>query len=444
MASEMNPTHLLIEELNYELRIRGVVSNRSQDEKRKILRRLLERQKKSQIVHFSDPLFSFITEQNEINSTLESITQLVIEFEGNKEDSTFKRAKSRLSHVSDRISRLPINKGAEDEQERVSFKNESFAACISLEADLYDKITNELPVVDNATCVSKLTDSSTSHGISDYSQCLTGRSQPKSIPVYKWGETFSGDRATLDSFLENVQELRKARYVSKVELFESARDLFTGDARCWFRQVIVDVNDWDSLVEALKRDFRSPYHDDELWDNIKCRVQLREEPVVIYFARMNELFGQLTRAPVESTKLKFIRNGLIPQYRKALAMVEISSVSELYRMVKRLEDGDYLEIEEPHNKKTNSPDLHSKNSRKGPFKFKKTNVEQIDSRTSSRLSSVDNQNDNNSRYRTNLECWNCRRKGHFYSECRSKKVKFCYRCGLSNVTVNTCTRCQKN
>lgn len=156
MEIEINPTHLSINELNYELRIRRVVSCRGQDEKRKILRRLLVRQKTVKDLELHDPEFSFTTEQNEINATLESITQLVIEFEGNKDDSTFKRAKSRLSHISERISRLPIIVGEDDEKERLSFKNEAFATCISLEADLYDKITDQSPAVNNASSTSIL------------------------------------------------------------------------------------------------------------------------------------------------------------------------------------------------------------------------------------------------------------------------------------------------
>lgn len=38
---EMKPRHLLATELNYELRIRGVESNRDVNDKRKILSRLL-------------------------------------------------------------------------------------------------------------------------------------------------------------------------------------------------------------------------------------------------------------------------------------------------------------------------------------------------------------------------------------------------------------------
>lgn len=69
MADEMKPVHLSLNELNYELRIRGVISNRGQDEKRKILRRLLARQQTGKRFTLVDPTFSFDTEQQEINST---------------------------------------------------------------------------------------------------------------------------------------------------------------------------------------------------------------------------------------------------------------------------------------------------------------------------------------------------------------------------------------
>ncbi|KAK9879312.1 hypothetical protein WA026_004166, partial [Henosepilachna vigintioctopunctata] len=121
------------------------------------------------------------------------------------------------------------------------FKNESYAACLSLEADLYGDIKEQHIVLSNKE-TSKNIASLPDLNAQSYS------SNVKSIPVHKWGETFN----------DNIEDLRKARHISKDALFDSDIDLFVGDASCWFRQINSNIKDWDSLVNALKRDLNTP------------------------------------------------------------------------------------------------------------------------------------------------------------------------------------------
>lgn len=121
-------------------------------------------------------------------------------------------------------------------------------------------------------------------------------------------------------------------------------------------------------------------------------------------------------------------------------MTEVSSVSELYKLIKRLEDDDYLDIN------IQMPSSSRAETAKGNF-FKTINAPSYPNASknytrSPKLLTIDKK-DNNIPVNPD-ECWNCHKKGHFYSECRARKSKFCYRCGLSNVTVRTCTHCQKN
>ncbi|KAH8279029.1 hypothetical protein KR026_001927, partial [Drosophila bipectinata] len=43
-----------------------------------------------------------------------------------------------------------------------------------------------------------------------------------------------------------------------------------------------------------------------------------------------------------------------------------------------------------------------------------------------------------------LVCWNCRKEGHRYQDCASKRKIFCYGCGLPNAYKPSCERCTKN
>lgn len=139
---------LLIEELTYELRIRGVNTNRDIVSKHKILARALEKER-FRAVEFIDPDYNVETERVAINNTLESVNSLIAEFEGPASDSLCKRIKSRLTHVTNRVKRLQI---AEDASEEIkTYKNETYATCLEYEADLQEHIVEERPLLNSGT-----------------------------------------------------------------------------------------------------------------------------------------------------------------------------------------------------------------------------------------------------------------------------------------------------
>jgi len=58
----------------------------------------------------------------------------------------------------------------------------------------------------------------------------------KSVPVYKWGISFSGEgNVSAATLIANVEELRKARGITEQELYQSVSDLLTGKALTWHR-----------------------------------------------------------------------------------------------------------------------------------------------------------------------------------------------------------------
>lgn len=222
------PLYLLTDELNYELRIRDVVTGRDISQRRKILARCLERDKGREL-ELVDPEYNYETEKRCINYSLESIRALVAEFDGPETDSSYKRIKSRLIHGTLRVQRIKI---PEDDPAPVKiYKNETYANCLEIEADLHEKVKISTPLADAAPQAQPVPT------VVRQSDTLVPFS--KNIPIYKWGVTFDGERksSSLNSFLERVTELAYARGVSERELFLSAIDLFTGKALIWYRSV---------------------------------------------------------------------------------------------------------------------------------------------------------------------------------------------------------------
>ncbi|KAK0070931.1 hypothetical protein PV325_013837, partial [Microctonus aethiopoides] len=226
-----NTNHLLDFELDYELAIRNVVTTRTVNERRKILTKLLRKEKDNpgSKICLDTYVFDFNFEEEEINKSILSITDVIIDFEGTVTDSAYGRVRSRINHLTGRISRIQIPDG-EDKDNVTLFKNESYATCLKLESDLDDKVITEPDTPNNLSFLP--TPVSPIVNVSPVVTCTANKQ-----PISTWGVKFNGDHKRLFYFLERVSDLSKSRDVSEVELFNSAVELFVGDAFIWYRSI---------------------------------------------------------------------------------------------------------------------------------------------------------------------------------------------------------------
>ncbi|XP_074034260.1 uncharacterized protein [Leptinotarsa decemlineata] len=472
MADTFKLNHLLFEELNYELAIRGVLTTKPHDERRRILARLLDREKKSSslLIALSLYTYNFDKEKTAIESTLNSIKNLINEFEGDTTDTLYKRLKSRLAHITGRIQRMPIDINVPDE---VTYKNESLATCYLMDADLHEKLSAS-NVVGNTVSQSFGTSQPIINIPAPVVTCHS-----RQIPISEWGLKFSGDQKELYNFLDRVVEYARARGLDNNELFNAAAELFTGDAFLWFLQVKTNLNNWDDLVKQMKDDFLPPHAEDDIWDTIKSRKQGKTETIVLYSAVMENLFKRLSRPPAETTKLRIIRKNVLPEYMSHLAIYDVNFVSELVKLVKRLEDANYMKNRNQHKSiisekgcsclshdgvvaaiqpGTSGADKAHKNY-KGNNKHKGFQ-KKSNSHGNSNRRSVDDMVETNSKSESSnvetktptfspsgnskgLVCWNCRFPNHTFHNCRSPRTTFCFKCGTQGVTSKNC-KCMGN
>lgn len=450
----MKPIHLLADELNYELKLRGIVTTRKDASmKRKMLQKRLENER-GRDLSFSDPDYNFVVEQGIINETLDSLRQLISEFSGPETDSGFQRIRSRLIYLTNRVKRIIIPD--DDENDVVqTFKNESYATCVELEVELYDSIVHPQQLVE-------INKPSTSDNSVMLQQPIL-QNISKSVPVYKWDITkFSGDYRTLFSFLIKVNEFCKSRHVTKTELFESASDLFSDKAYIWYKSVENTVTDWDSLVKLIKKRFLIVKDfDDIVWEEIRNRTQGKHEPIHIYVAVMETYFSYLERPVQPCTKLKWIRKLTLPHYSTRMPLSPIDSISELIDICQKIDEDKFLENKyHPPPKISNlnpelvylsscEPSTSSSNISINTVETVEQNKQQ-NKKYNSNLRKYSNKNNANSSFKRNNNnsksekvCWNCNLPNHTYHYCRAKKNKFCYNCGKPNETVHTC-KCSKN
>lgn len=256
----------------------------------------------------------------------------------------------------------------------------------------------------------------------------------KFVPVHSWNLKFDGSNS-VNAFLEQVDELRIARNVSKERLFDSAVDLFEGQTLAWYRAVKHRVNNWDMLVTKLREDFLPSNYDDELWEEIKSRKQGNFEKPTIFIAIMINLFHRLTKTPSDSEQLKYIMRNLQPYYASHLSLITVNSVEELITLCKKLEETKLQNSKfrgTAHGAKCLEPDLAYKQP---DHKYQTSEVKLSNSKSSY-----------NSRQLTRGEynrliCWNCKTAGHSYRNCTKPTTTFCYRCGTSGQFSPTCVKC---
>lgn len=485
MEEVFRSSHLLDYELIYELKVRDVVTTRNVAEKRKMLNLLLAKERDSKKSLVLDRIVSalvFADEQEEIDRSLKSIAEIIADFEGNSQDSTFLRMKSRLVHVSLRTRRLHV----EGDQTRIKYVQESYATCVALEGDLYEKAfkDNDINLPSTSGTISQQPIIQLPPPIINYAGNAPN--------VGDWQVKFNGDGKHLYAFLERISELAHSRKVNEDDLFNSAAELFIGDAFVWFKSVKSSVNSWQSLVNLLRKDFLHSDVEDDLWDQIKNRRQKRSETVAVFIAHMQILFSRLSNPPAEHTKIKHIRKNLLPEYITQLALADLNTVDDLVKLCRKIEEADYLKNKNSHSSsKVNSleeysglqpsnlsvinedssnndyskigkakPNFNDKPSKKNDssrffqqnkntksmYQNNRQSLQKNKNNSSSRTdgnnySSNGNRNSNND---STILCWNCDMPNHSFGNCRLKRKVFCFKCGMKNVKSNSCPNCSKN
>lgn len=441
MEDLFRPNHLLIAELDYELKIRAVFSQRNKDEKRKILTRLLEKERDragSQIdlSRLSDQDFNFGVEQTAINVTIDSIKQLLADFEGTTTDTLFLRLKSRIAHVMGRVKRIPIVDQADASYPlQLDYQNETVATCLYLEAELVEKARAN----QNESSQTNDNLNNTNHTVITIP---TVTCQAKSEPVSRWGIKFNGNPKQLFSFLERISDLAKSRGIDNDQLFKSAVELFSDDAFIWFRGAQSRINSWEELVLNLKADFLPSDIEDQIWEEIRLRKQKKSEKVTIFVAHLLNLFGRLNNIS-EFTKLKYVKKNLLPEYKCHVALQVVNSMEELLKVLKKLEEAGIVKNKIPSEQlfETKESYPNKKYDRKRPSG--KSPTKPTFPKPAIDVPSTSGNPTQNKSTKPVIICWNCKGPNHVYSRCLLARRLFCYKCGKSDVKASDCA-CSKN
>lgn len=285
------------------------------------------------------------------------------------------------------------------------------------------------------------------------------------VPIHKWNIYFSGESKresktdlTLNEFLYTIQVQCEVQNISDDELLSQIHWLLKGSAKTWYYACYRSFHSYENFVEKIRRRFLSHDHVFESWTELCNRVQSKDESALAFLSKMVVLFQALPMAIDEETQISIIRRGLRPEIGNIIAPWHINSILDLEEKLSRLQP-----------MKT-----YEKKPTRFFFKKDKANIRQVEAVQNEESVSEDelelNEEEINAirrmredklwtkstkkrektksseevEKRNDIECFNCREKGHIFKDCSKPRKIFCYRCGKPDVISKNCSCETKN
>lgn len=426
MAFRMNVDRLNRDELEYELKVRGISESGNVDKLRKTLRGVLLLEKSGSSVSS----YIALDVKNELTvceQKLNEISTLLGTFTLSSSDSDFIKTETKFAHLFARVDRIQT-----DDQTLIDKRAVVFSTLMELVSD-YQSKRQEFSTAPPYTEFYSDPTATVSCNTSNLNNSVTVDPSNvfKSVPTYKWNLKFSGnpnDGLSFNAFLERVEEYCKSRKVDKTQLFDSATDLFEGEALLWFRLVKRQVNDWDGLINLMKQEFMPSYRTDKLWDQILKRTQGSDESIGIYVAVMTSLFDRMPTSVPDPLRLRVLRSNILPFYQEKLVLVDIKTPYELIQYCRKLEEA-----------------KEKINEYKPPIKGQLSLEPDLDySHSISKFAPQVKVRELTASNSPQQLCFRCNKPGHIARNCTVRTQLKCFSCGKLNFTKNTCPSCNRS
>lgn len=423
----MEANRLIREEIEYECRIRGVENFAALTvaQMRNWLADALRKENIGSIGSSSKVVLDPVKETTICQTKIGELKERINLCNGDRNNNEGKRIETKLAHVLGRVSRITLPDDSD-----TGTKDQLMTAVYELEVEFENKCSiAERP----RTAITRAPESARPRE----QESVTAENSRvpevhrKTVPVSRWNLKFSGDGRGLsvNAFLLNVEEHKRANHVSDIELFDSAFLLLQGDALVYFRSIQSKVHNWGSLANHLREEYQPYDYEVELWNEIRSRGQGRNERIGAYIACMINLFNRLPTPPSEKEKLTILRRNIAPYLITGIGINEIESVDDLLRITKTLEVNHLMANKTrpaPVNRTALlEPDLCDNSMASG--------------RNQREVFVADEPRNERGRERT---CWNCGSKEHLFSRCRQDvRGDFCFSCGRRGVRKINCPKC---
>lgn len=459
MGFKLIVERLVKEELQYELRIRGIPADDIVKNLRVAVRQAIKKEAQGEELDETVVYpFSFEEDATAIRAGALLIEKLIDAFGLSPAKETAFTIETKLTHYVNRADKsIPVSV---DEEVLKTQYTVNLAVLMSRYQLLITKSANgkvNLAISEPAEIEQNVLAPSTSAIKNEPIKNIV----VKSTPVAKWGLKFSGEprSISISAFLERVNELIIARKVDPAQLLDEAIDLFASKALIWFRANKSRVNSWFELVDLLNQEFRPIDYDDRLLDEIKRRTQGSDETMSIYVSVMKTMFARLLESLTEDKQLRIVLRNLTPFYQNQLGLTVVTSFDQLLACGRTIEERRFaIESYVPPTRKKNDLEADlaylnlNSNSREERNELPATSFAVRTHESNRGGGFVRGRGRGRGRggattvHATTVQsCWNCHSTEHFASRCpEPQKQMYCYRCGNPGVTTRTCSTCSNS
>lgn len=440
MSFKLDLDKLVKDELEIECKLRGIFEVDSKnDDMRRQLRSCLELEKEGKSLGPTVVLDPDV-ELPLIGKKLQEIRDIMATFSGSQ--NQIKRIESKFAHVVNRLDHVKS-----EDSDHIQQRSSLLKTLMKLIADFHTlvaktrKSTEVAPLpadpmffehnasTSNFSNLPLTSSPNLQQNSNANSSVLNNASSGPSagvhitfVPVYKWGLKFSGSpNESFNAFLEEVEEYRKSRGVSKDQLFLSARELFCGNALRLYNLFRQQALDWEGLVRLMKEEFVPDA--DALWKQILTRTQGNNETIGLYVAIMSGLFDRMPVPVPEALRMQVLMKNILPFYQERLILVEVKTPFELIELCRKIEHT-RTNIESFRPPKISDLTLEPDLSYVTPQgNVSKPQANEISVRE--------------------IRCWRCNKFGHSVKDCQRPKHDFkCFGCGKMGFTKRTCPQCK--
>lgn len=264
-------------------------------------------------------------------------------------------------------------------------------------------------------------------------------------PVTKWNFSYSGSRGDdLRDFLDKVDDAADAHQVTPAELLRGISLLLTGSASSWYKTQKKHITKWTQFKKKIREAFEPHQEDEEILDQLRRLRQKDDETFVVFEARCDELFRQLSEPLSDSAKVQKVLKVLHPYYRSRVRLTDMDSMRALRRECKNMEADKAHILKMEHEEKRR--DEKKKERRHEEKEEKRTKLGRVAavqvSPSASETSESEPEVTVEATYLAKspaILCWRCGQPGHLSYKC--SEAIFCVVCGAQDTVAERCKRC---
>lgn len=264
----------------------------------------------------------------------------------------------------------------------------------------------------------------------------------------KWHVTFDGDprHRSLEDFLHKVQRLADMDNIPNDILFRRIHTILRDGAYDWYLCYANEFQSWEDFERKIRYMFGNPNRDQGNRQKIYERKQQRNESFLLFKMEIERLNKLLTNPLGQERIFEVIWDNMRPHYKSRLACRPVRDLPTLEYYAYRIDANDPALRQTRDPAPRNVHNVEVEDDEQGSY----SESEEVNAiggrfgrnRRPREEGSGPNRPQANASTPTKdppkFICWNCRKPGHLWRDCRLERTVFCYTCGAPDQMTNSC------